>query len=72
MLLHQEPYRTEAVQFLKDRGYSLDKTAEIMGLSKMTIRRILDPNLAQYHVEAQRKSREAAKARSQALQDVPF
>jgi hypothetical protein len=43
-----------------------------MGLSKSTVRRILDPNLAQYHVEAQRKSREAAKARSQALQDVPF
>ena len=72
MLLHQDPYRTEVVQFLKDRGYSLNKTAEIMGLSQSTVRRILDPHLAQYHAEAQRKSREAAKARSQELEDLPF
>jgi transposase len=67
MLLHQDPYRTEVVQFLKGRGYSLSKTAEIMGLSKSTVRRVLDPELYEGHLSSKRRVAAARKAELQAV-----
>jgi predicted transcriptional regulator len=76
MLIHEDPYRTEVAQFLKGRGYSLSKTAEIMGLSKSTVRRVLDPELYEEHLSSKRRAAATRKAELQAvlqeLDNLPF
>jgi len=74
MLIHEEPYRSLVIKFLRDEGYSLNKTAEIMGLSQSTVRRVLDPKLAEEHLLSKRRLYAAHKLGLEAADqtEVPF